>query len=49
MFCLDWEVQEPTGMWRAQVSNREIFLPVEAVFFFFKEWVIIVGQLNPFK
>lgn len=32
MFCLDWEVQEPGGMWRAQVSNREIFLPVEVVF-----------------
>lgn len=32
MFCLDWEVREPGGMWIAQVSNREIFLPVEAVF-----------------
>jgi hypothetical protein len=34
VFYLDLEVQEPGGMWRAQVSNREIFLPMEAVFFF---------------
>ena len=27
------------------MSNREIFLPMEAVFL--KEWVIIVGQLKP--
>lgn len=32
VFCLDWEVQELGGMWITQVSNREIFLPVEAVF-----------------
>lgn len=30
MICLDWEVEELAGMWRAQVSKREILLPSEA-------------------